>query len=81
MRAGIMRRAAVCWLALVTAIAVADDEAPDIEFLEYLGSWDESDEDWLLFDEDGNTASTREETAPTDGAPDTERSTEQDNER
>ncbi|MEM6513028.1 MAG: hypothetical protein AAF660_08455 [Pseudomonadota bacterium] len=22
----------------------------DMAFLEYLGSWDESDEDWLLFD-------------------------------
>lgn len=24
-------------------------EAPELEFLEYLGSWEESDEDWLLF--------------------------------
>ncbi len=31
--------------------AAADDELPDPEFLEYLGSWEESDEDWLLFDE------------------------------
>jgi hypothetical protein len=27
--------------------ASATDGAPDTEFLEYLGSWDESDEDWL----------------------------------
>ena len=24
---------------------------PDIEFLEYLGSWEESDADWVLFSE------------------------------
>lgn len=29
----------------------ADDELPDAEFLEYLGTWGESDEVWLLFDE------------------------------
>ena len=27
--------------------ASAADGAPESEFLEYLGSWDESDEDWL----------------------------------
>lgn len=25
----------------------ADDDAPDLDFLEYLGSWQESDEEWL----------------------------------
>jgi len=31
------------------AIAMASEEAlPDVEFLEYLGSWEESDEDWLV---------------------------------
>lgn len=30
--------------------AFADDEAlPDADFLEYLGSWEESDEEWLIF--------------------------------
>lgn len=33
------------------AAAAADDALPDLDFLEYLGSWEESDEDWLLFDE------------------------------
>jgi len=32
-------------------LLAADDEIPDAEFLEYLGLWEESDEDWLLFDE------------------------------
>jgi hypothetical protein len=41
------------WLAVlllgVAATAVAqDDEAPDVAFLEYLGSWQDSDEDWLI---------------------------------
>ena len=33
-------------------VALADEEEiPDLEFLEYLGSWDESDEDWVLLAE------------------------------
>ncbi len=32
-------------------VLAADDEIPDVEFLEYLGMWQASDEDWLLFDE------------------------------
>ena len=81
MAARLLRRAAVCWLALATAMATADDDAPDLEFLEYLGSWDESDEDWLLFDEDGEEARANDGAAPTDEAPESERSTEQDNGR
>jgi hypothetical protein len=30
---------------LVTA---EDTESPDLEFLEYLGSWEEAEEDWIL---------------------------------
>ncbi len=29
----------------------AEEEAPDIELLEYLGMWEESDEDWLILNE------------------------------
>lgn len=28
------------------------DELPDMALLEYLGSWDGEDEDWLLFEDD-----------------------------
>ena len=28
----------------------ADDELPEEDFIEYLGSWEESDEEWLMFD-------------------------------
>ncbi len=46
---------AVLWgLFGCSGIVAADDEQPDMEFLEYLGSWEESDEDWLLFDGLGN---------------------------
>jgi len=42
---------AVLWsLFGCSGVVLAEDEQPDMEFLEYLGSWEESDEDWLLFD-------------------------------
>ena len=56
----------------------ADDEQPDMEFLEYLGSWEESDEDWLvLSDAVQELASEQERTDP---APDGDESVEQQNE-
>ena len=44
---------ALLWgpLACAGLSAAADEEQPDLEFLEYLGSWEESDEDWLMFTE------------------------------
>ncbi|MGB5345915.1 MAG: hypothetical protein WBN23_07120 [Woeseia sp.] len=41
--------------------ACADDELPDMALLEYLGSWEESDEDWVLFNEDEEQAGTEEQ--------------------
>jgi hypothetical protein len=38
-------------LLVCSVVVAADDEVPDAEFLEYLGLWEESDEDWLIFDE------------------------------
>jgi hypothetical protein len=36
-------------LAGLSGLVAADDvEAPDLEFLEYLGSWETSEEDWVL---------------------------------
>jgi hypothetical protein len=29
-----------------------DEEAPDLDFLEYLGSWEETDETWLILSAD-----------------------------
>ncbi len=46
-------RTFLCGLALCASslLLAAEAEAPDTEFLEYLGMWEESDEDWLLLDE------------------------------
>lgn len=41
-------------LLLGCGLVLADEEgeeAPDMEFLEYLGYWEESDEEWLMFEE------------------------------
>jgi hypothetical protein len=54
----------------------AEDDAPDIEFLEYLGMWEESDEDWLILDE----AMTADNEERNDPAPQGEESVEKDDE-
>ncbi len=43
-------KVAVLWglFACSGTVAADDDVMPDMEFLEYLGSWEESDEDWVL---------------------------------
>ena len=68
----------VCGLCL-GAVAVAEEQtepAPDVEFLEYLGMWDQTDEDWQLLDED-ETAVAKERSEP---APEGEASTETEDE-
>ncbi len=45
-------------LATGTAAFADVDELPDADFLEYLGSWEESDEEWLIFDETDQVART-----------------------
>lgn len=68
-----VRRAVIVGLLLGCGLAVAEDEElPDMEFLEYLGSWEGSDEDWLLFDE----PVTAEVDERSDPAPEGEESTE-----
>jgi hypothetical protein len=48
----VLRIALLCGLFGYGSVALADEEEiPDLEFLEYLGSWDESDEDWVLLAE------------------------------
>lgn len=51
-RATLIGLAAGLWL--LPALG-ADDDAPDMDFLLYLGSWEESDETWTLFDEAAET--------------------------
>jgi hypothetical protein len=41
--------------ASVSALAetdAEDEELPDLELLEFLGLWEETDDEWLLFDEE-----------------------------
>lgn len=74
-----VRRACLGSLLMACSLAgVAEEELPEIEFLEYLGSWEESDEDWTMFmapieaDSETDTRS--------DPAPEGEESTETDDE-
>lgn len=55
-----------------------DDDQPDMEFLEYLGSWEESDEDWLLVNEVATEVAKEEKRS--DPVPEGEESTELQNE-
>ena len=57
-------------------VLAADEEQPDVEFLEYLGLWEESDEEWLIFDE-SVTADAEERSDP---VPEGEESTETEDE-
>ena len=63
-----------------SGVVIADDEQPDLEFLEYLGSWEESDEDWLLFDQQDGESMAADEKKQSDPAPAGKESTESDNE-
>lgn len=34
----------------------ADEDVPDVDFLEYLGMWESSDEEWIMFERDSKKA-------------------------
>ena len=58
--------------AVLQTQAIAEEETPDADFLEYLGSWSESDEDWMVIssmDEVSAAAHDEEriDPAPTEG--------------
>ena len=74
-------KVAVLWgLFGCSGVVVADDEImPDMEFLEYLGSWEESDEDWVLLT-DIVTEQVAAEDQRTDPASQEEESVEADDE-
>jgi len=61
-----------CGLSLGTAALAEDEAAPDADFIEYLGMWQENDEEWLLH-EDGQTTELDERSDP---VPEGEESTE-----
>lgn len=64
---------AVCGMAVAT-----DAEAPEMEFLEYLGMWEESDDEWLVFADADTVAVEADERI--DPVPEGEESTENDDE-
>ncbi len=71
-------RAALMWslLGSCSLAYAADDEVPGMEFLEYLGLWEESDEIWMLMDEH----MVAEAEQQIDPAPEGEESVEKDDE-
>lgn len=62
--ARVVRAAAFCWLVIGGTANAQDDEAPALDLLEYLGSWEESDEDWLLFENEQPETAADEDAAP-----------------
>ena len=61
-------------LIVCSVVVAADEELPEIEFLEYLGLWEESDEEWVMFNEPLNAENKdRQRSEP---APEGEESTE-----
>jgi hypothetical protein len=72
---------ALLWslLALSGALVAADTDLPEMEFLEYLGLWEESDEDWILLTEEVSTQVAAED-ARTDTLPKGEESAESEDE-
>ena len=62
-------------LLIVCSVAVvADEELPEIEFLEYLGLWEGSDEEWLMFNDPLNADNKDQQRS--DPAPEGKESTE-----
>lgn len=52
----------------LAAKAQAQDDEPDLSFLEYLGSWQESDEEWLIVAEMEDELTDEDEAPVDDGA-------------
>ena len=65
-----------CGLCLGPAAMAEEELPPEAEFLEYLGMWEETDEDWLLL----NDITLVENMERSDPVPEGEESTETENE-
>ena len=74
-------RQVLCGSLLVacSVLVAADEEVPEIEFIEYLGLWEGAEEDWTLFSDEIQTRNKDEKRS--DPAPDGEESTETYDER
>lgn len=71
-------RSALLFLVFGTAglAPAAEDGEPEMEFLEYLGLWEESDEEWLMLEQQLNAESDQR----IDPVPEGEESMEDDDE-
>ncbi len=71
----------LCGFALCASLAVSaeidDEDAPEMDFLEYLGMWEETDEDWQLLNEEVVVENDDERSDP---VPEGEESTEKEDE-
>lgn len=63
-------------LGCVSLVLAADETPPDLDFIEYLGSWEESDEDWLMFTEATDKKMADDDGTPTGPVPGEKNSTE-----
>ena len=74
-------KVAILWglLGCSGALMAADTELPDVEFIEYLGLWEESDADWMLFSEEVRDQVVADDTR-TEPAPEGEDSAESNDE-
>jgi hypothetical protein len=60
----------VCGVCLGAPVLAADEPPPDAELLEYLGMWEQTDEEWILQDglltaeEEERSDSSKEEEEP-----------------
>lgn len=73
--------AIACGLFTGPVAPAAIDEPPDIEFLDYLGSWDESDADWQLVKAVDRLRAEARKIEQSESAPAGEASTEIDDEQ
>jgi hypothetical protein len=67
-------------LMVCSLVVAADEELPEIEFIEYLGLWEESDEDWVLFSDSFDADKRAKNEQRSDPALEGEESTEKDDE-
>ena len=54
----------ICGLCPAMGVAAEEEPAPEAEFIEYLGMWDLTDEDWQLLEDEMAAAEERSEPAP-----------------
>jgi len=66
----------VCGLCFGTATMAEEEPLPEVEFLEYLGMWEESDEDWLLLENMQAAEATTDNDERSDPVPEGKESTE-----